>query len=251
MLKTVTITGADDTVTIDHLMRLQEQFPFVEWGILVSQSYQGMLAPRFPSAQWIENIAYLGRIGRVRLSMHVCGQWVRDMLMGASTMPYNYMHGFERVQLNFHAENTRCHLDGLSACIRYYGDYAPNATRQFIFQLDGEGGNKHFFDLHQYWDGGETLDAVPLFDVSGGKGILPAIWPDAVHRVRGELMFHGYAGGLGPLNLADQLPKIAEAAGDADYWIDMETHVRSDDDKTFDVDKVRAALEICAPWVNK
>lgn len=251
MLRSVTLTGADDTVSVDNLLRLQEKYPFVEWGILVSQSYQGLLAPRFPSYPWVDNVRYLAVLGRLNLSLHVCGRWVRDMLMGGSTLPYNYVDGFNRIQLNFHHENAPCRIDGLSACVRYYGDYAPHARRQFIFQLDSTNGNKHFFDLHQYWEGGEALNAVPLFDVSGGKGALPPFWPSAVHRADGKLMYHGYAGGLGPHNLEEQLPKIAEAAKDADYWIDMETHVRSLDDKTFDVDKAEAALEICAKWVSK
>jgi len=251
MLTRVTITGADDTVSVDQLLDLQEKHPFVEWGILISQSHQSQLAPRFPSAQWLEEVRYLGLTGKLKLSLHVCGRWTRDMLTGGSTMPYNYVHGFDRIQLNFHAEDAPCRIEGLSACVRYYGDYAPNAKRQFIFQIDGSGGNKHFTDLHQYWEGGEKLDAVPLFDVSGGKGIVPASWPSAAYRSAGKLMCHGYAGGLGPHNLGEQLPKISAAAGDADYWVDMETHVRSSDDKTFDVAKAAAALEICRPWVNR
>lgn len=251
MLTRVTITGADDTVSVAQLLDLQEKHPFVEWGILISQSYQGQLAPRFPSAQWLEAVRYLGLTGRLKLSLHVCGRWVRDMLTGGSTMPYNYVEGFDRIQLNFHAEDNPCRIEGLSACVRYYGDYAPSAKRQFIFQIDGSGGNKHFTDLHQYWEGGEKLDAVPLFDVSGGKGITPNQWPKASFSSNGLMLAHGYAGGLGPHNLKAQLPEIEYAAQGVPHWIDMETHVRSADDKTFDVAKAEAALEICAPWVNR
>ncbi|MHB1675039.1 MAG: hypothetical protein ACYCSP_12405 [Acidobacteriaceae bacterium] len=35
-LETVTITGADDSTDIVELAELSEEFPFVEWGILIS-----------------------------------------------------------------------------------------------------------------------------------------------------------------------------------------------------------------------
>jgi hypothetical protein len=34
-----------------------------------------------------------------------------------------------------------------------------------------------------------------------------------------------------------------------DFWIDMESGVRTDD--WFDIDKVRRVLEICEPIINK
>ncbi len=52
----------------------------------------------------------------------------------------------------------------------------------------------------------------------------------------------GYAGGLKPSNIAQQLPLIAAAAGDGPYWIDMESGVRDADDR-FDLGKCRAVCE--------
>ena len=57
---------------------------------------------------------------------------------------------------------------------------------------------------------------------------------------------YGYAGGLGPDNLRTEIPKIAEASGRHDFWIDMEGKVRDDSDR-LDLSKVRRVLEICAP----
>jgi hypothetical protein len=36
-LKTVTITGADDAVDPEELLQIQQRYPFVEWGILLSR----------------------------------------------------------------------------------------------------------------------------------------------------------------------------------------------------------------------
>lgn len=53
----------------------------------------------------------------------------------------------------------------------------------------------------------------------------------------------GYAGGLSPDNIAEQLDLIDAAAGDVDYWVDAETHVRTEE--VFDVEKCYRFLEVC------
>jgi len=63
-------------------------------------------------------------------------------------------------------------------------------------------------------------------------------------------LYHGYAGGLGPENLAEQLPLIGQAAGDCRIWVDMESRVRSDNDRQFDLAKVRKCLEIAKPFIR-
>lgn len=68
-----------------------------------------------------------------------------------------------------------------------------------------------------------------LQDRSGGRGALETEWfaPDELCRKAGAAI--GYAGGLSPSNIAEQLPRIAEAAGGMAFWIDCESGVRTDD----------------------
>jgi hypothetical protein len=47
----VTITGADDIVDHDDMLKLCEEFPFLEWGILVSFDRAG--TARYPSVPWL------------------------------------------------------------------------------------------------------------------------------------------------------------------------------------------------------
>jgi len=149
------------------------------------------------------------------------------------------------MQLNFHAENTQCIAPKFFAALRTLN------PRQFIFQIDGANGNQHLESLYAENDDG-SVDAVPLFDISGGAGILPAQWPKPQYMSTDtDHCYHGYAGGLGPDNLETQLPLIAEAAGNTRIWIDMETRVRSSDDRQFDLQKVRRCLEICAPFITQ
>jgi len=90
------------------------------------------------------------------------------------------------------------------------------------------------------------VETAILFDLPGGAGILPAEWP----APRASLPC-GYAGGLDPENVEDQLQRIASVC-DRPFWIDMERRVRSNDDSILDIAKVRQVLATCAPhvWVK-
>jgi hypothetical protein len=240
-LDRVTITGADDRTSTKALVELTEEYPFVEWGILVSKSSEGN--PRFPTRDWIEQfVIEMDRLDRARrrnawLSMHVCGFWVRRLLQGIDTEElyrFRSFPRFQRYQLNFHAEVHRMDWPAFEALAdRYF------LHRQIIFQMDGT--NEALFVRASQ----SKANVVPLFDRSGGAGVTPQRWPAPFT----PNVYQGYAGGLGPGNLPTELPRIAESAGDARIWIDMERNVRSEDDMDLDLDKVRAVLEYCAPYV--
>lgn len=243
-LDRVTITGADNSIPAHDLVQLSMEYPFVEWGILVSKSNEG--APRFPSGDWISHLLSKCEGEQVKLSLHVCGRWVRSLLVGNNEIPpFMLSHQFQRVQLNFHAERVGCEPRRLHAAL------LALKPRQFIFQIDGAYGNAH---LEALYGENETsyVDAVPLFDISGGAGVLPGDWPKPQYMETPEQhVYHGYAGGLSPDNLADQLPRIGEAAGDCRIWIDVETHVRSPNDVVFDLHKVERFLQIAKPFVGR
>jgi hypothetical protein len=240
-LDRVTITGADDSTKPEALFNLSEEFPFVEWGILFSKSNQG--EPRYPSTKWIHE--FLEKMDkwidsgkpRLKLSAHLCGRWVRDVVLdGKFTFyeesPENCWPYFQRIQLNFHAHKH-------PPCSGFLPAIQKHDRREFIFQLDGVN------DV--VWKGARDkgISAVPLFDRSGGAGVVPNAWPRAYPGA-----YNGYAGGLGPDTLEEELKKIAVAAGTERIWIDMETRVRSNNDRTFDIAKVRSCLEISKPFVT-
>lgn len=242
-LDRVTITGADHSVEPHQLLELSREFPFVEWGILVSRSNTAAkgqaAAPRWPSFDWIESLRRCARKpDRMDLALHVCGHWVRQLLLGENEIPREILEGFERVQLNFHGEslpsNRRLFPDAL----------LPFGERQIIFQLDGAMGLAR---LKEIWEADPAGDfnAVGLHDVSHGAGVSPKSWPAPVS----EHVYQGYAGGLGPENFLAEIVRIADAAKDARVWVDMETRVRSSGDRIFDLSKVRAVLEAARPFV--
>lgn len=224
-LKLVTITGADDSIEPENLLELQEQYPFAEWGILLSAKQMGN--KRFPSLEWLVKLDKIK--DKLNLSGHICGKWVRDLLQGRPSIKNEHpfiWNMFPRFQLNFHAEFHQYSDDFLN--------FAQSSKKSFIIQMDNVN-NIIFHDLCYC-----MKDVEPLFDLSHGAGILPEKWPKPIAKVN----LNRYAGGLCPSNLEEQIPKIAEAALHVPFSIDMETKVRSDDDKIFDLNKVRECLSI-------
>jgi phosphoribosylanthranilate isomerase len=230
----VTITGADDSVDVNELVALSKRFPFVEWGILLSKSAEG--SKRFPSRKWMQRLHDVVQNEQLLLSGHICGRWVREICNGTWTILYDCKEiedMFARFQLNFHAEvhklNQKDFIAGFDDQRLYF--------RQFIFQLDDV--NNDILDVAKEAE----IDAVPLFDTSGGIGQLPEEWPQARQG------YCGYAGGLSPDNLTIQMEAIEKVAGEGPIWIDVETRVRSDDDQILDLDKVTKFLETAEPWI--
>lgn len=240
-LDRVTITGADESVSPLALFELAEEFPFVEWGILVSAKYSpnDLGVPRFPGKKWLRRFQDLAGANRwIKASLHFCGSWVREMVSGQANgkHPFFFLDPtFQRIQLNFHGEALPC--DRAS----FHKSLAAFDGLQVIFQIDGNLGLT-------LWSGslGQSINSAPLFDMSHGAGVLPEGWPPPLSADT----YHGYAGGLGPDNLAEQIPLIGKAAGDTRLWIDMESNVRSDGDRQFDLAKVRRCLEIAQPFVK-
>jgi phosphoribosylanthranilate isomerase len=140
---------------------------------------------------------------------------------------------FERIQLNFHAITHTIDASGFVAVLQ------RRRETQFIFQLDGV--NHSILAVAE----NSGINAVPLFDLSGGIGVLPREWP----RASGK--YFGYAGGLSPENLAQQIDRIGKVCGEVPIWIDVETRVRSEEDRLFDLRKVEAFLKIAEPFVCK
>jgi hypothetical protein len=223
MLKRVTFTGPDDHTSIDEMLAISKEHPHVEWGILFP-SKGGR--SRFPSDAWVGKLIDASLRANVQLSGHLCEPWVAKILAGEMHMMA--FSGFSRFQLNTH---------GVPMATQPHW-YAPLVRMgyEIILQLDGLMSEKLRADL-----GGRHSDVFSgLHDLSHGAGVLPTDWPRTLDI---DLKWVGFAGGLGPHNLAEQLPLIEQASGGADYWIDMETHVRTDG--LFDLQKVRECLRIC------
>ncbi|KKL70525.1 hypothetical protein LCGC14_2104030 [marine sediment metagenome] len=245
-LKQVTVTGADDSVNYYDLCNISKRFPYVEWGILLSKNSEGY--PRFPTLNWLEGFI-AEKSPDVHLSGHLCGTWVRDIVDGGTAFinarRNDIRKGFERYQLNFHA--TQHLLSDAAKFIESLVFLTGVHNQQVIFQMD-DTNNRIYHRARSQYGKQRGVDAVALYDVSGGAGVLPEDWPEPM----GD--YCGYAGGLSPDNLKEQLGKIEQRITNKDgslckIWIDAETHLRSPDNQQFDLDKVVQFLEIAKPYV--
>lgn len=223
-LRCVSITGADDGVTIADLSRMAGQYPFVEWAILFMPEMAGQA--RAPSPGWIRNFVatYRGR----HMAMHLCGSALTGFAAGKPEI-VDMMRGFRRIQLNleFGDVEGRYDMDALLAQVSAHPQF------EFIFQYTDK---RH--DLLPRLAG--IKSHALLFDASAGRGVAPDCWPAPID---GHAC--GYAGGINPGNVAAHLDKIA-AAGVQETWIDMESGVRTDDH--FDLRKVEDVLRQCASF---
>lgn len=230
MLERVTITGADDTTDIIDLIALSEEYPFVEWGILVSRSSEGRT--RFPSRAWIDKL--IKQIDGDQLSMHICGAWVEELLVGEliwEELPSCYAVA-ERIQINTHGHRYVSSLGMIAALSELY-------PKEFIFQWDKV--NDHLAYAAQAWD----IKVSALYDTSAGAGKLPSTWLPPTKNMK-----CGYAGGLGADNVTAQLEKIA-AVCKQPFWIDMENNVRWSDNSRLDMIAVRSVLEQSKHFVKR
>jgi N-(5'phosphoribosyl)anthranilate (PRA) isomerase len=222
-LTIVTLTGADDTTDVGELVALSKEYPWVEWGILVSQKQEGH--GRFPSRSWIDRFTAAAREHRLRVATHLCGKWVRQLLVGEiawGDLPSCFGVS-QRIQINTHAEPHVSTLRMMAHLLTL-----QSVGRKVIFQWDGV--NDHLAAAARAYG----VECGILFDKSGGAGELPDSWP-AAHPT----LPCGYAGGLGPDNVVAQIQRI-EAVCSQPYWIDMEGRLRTND--RFNLRAARAVL---------
>lgn len=232
-LTRVTITGADDQVAPAALIELSRSYPFVEWALLGSKTRRG--TPRFPSDHWMDGWmeARLDEPVDFRWAVHLCGELARRALSGCQRIR-GWLHTLARPAYS----TPRVQLNGFSNYripLLAIAEQMPGW--EFILQTA---------DLQSEFRGLELAkihpNVVNLLDASGGRGEV-AIWAE---RPEKRL---GYAGGIGPDNVVEQLEHLLSFKTEQDFWIDMESGVRTDD--RFDLDKVRRVLDLAAPFVSK
>ena len=272
MLKTVTVTGADDSVKPVDLAAVAAEYPFVEFGILFRGSKNRVRVregdppepnrPRFPSFDWmVELLCEVEPKARLNLSCHLCGQAARDFLEGVylgGPKARDFQEGvylggpqpinthFRRCQVNTHGVPHDFDVRRLRETVR---QMTMNG-QQAVFQYDRVNTDamlscvgRHVHDEYESLD----LNIAALYDLSHGAGVLPEEWD---HPLAGTTIPCGFAGGLSPDNVAGQIEKILPVVGETPFWIDAETHLRSDGDRQFDLAKVRRFLEAAKPYVK-
>lgn len=212
--KFITFTGADDLTRISDMQDLAADHA-VEFAILFSATRDG--DARYPTGNWINEVRESG----LNLAAHICGSWARQIVeTGRSDMDH-LMGGFARAQIN----------TGPGA--------DPEIIRQWADRMSAETGRLVEPILQCRGVFPDDTRVSWLFDCSGGAGVSPDAWPAPPTN---PLVSYGYAGGIGPENVADVLMGLE---GDHESWIDMESRIRNEDDE-FDLGMCRKVCEIVA-----
>jgi hypothetical protein len=220
------LTGVDETTPLVELAVVSDMYPYAEWGFLYSPKLQGTPG-RYPSVARIQR-AMKELPLYVRVALHVCDTGVARLLQDdyiVSTLIEQVGARGGRVQLNFDAARDEIPSDRLRQVLLERPDIAfitrrTDGSASVIEVLAGVA--NHAF----------LIDSSPT---RGGSAQTWAAAPDSG--------LCGYAGGLGPDNLALQLPRIYEAAGKAEFWIALDNRLRDHHDR-FSMSLARKCLEI-------
>lgn len=229
-LKHITFTGIDARTDIKALQEIQKQFPIAEFGVLTSYHWYEN-GNRYLDPQIINTLRGAG----LHLALHVCGSAAHDAAMGMWNKIRNHtldcLWLFGRVQINV-ANRTDNPLR-LASTYNYKTELIvqqrPNNTSLYE--------NSRWIGSDE--DGGVSM----LLDESGGMGIDT---PIVIYPSYGKI---GYAGGINHDNVATKLEYLLRHVRNGDFWIDMESGVRTND--WFDLDKVYTVLEICQSIIDK
>ena len=234
-LRHITFTGVDARTDLQELQDIQQKYPISEFGVLTSYHWYEN-GNRYLNPQFFPNLCG----SKLNLALHICGSMASDAANGLwecvnqHTLSMLEMQLFQRVQLN--VANRLDTPERLASL--------PTLKTEVIIQQRSD--NTEFFE-RSLWgdeDGSPRLVSM-LIDDSGGLGI------DSPISIYSSVYNHkiGYAGGINPDNVADKLTYLFENVHDGEFWIDMESGVRTDD--WFDLGKVRQVLEICQPIIAK
>lgn len=222
----VSFAGVDCRTNIDRLVKIHENAPskdFVEYGLLLSKHWYEN-GNRYFDPEKLDVFEDAG----LNLCGHLCGGIAREAVVG-NWEPFKELVGehiylFKRLQLNISEyKNNPGQLEIVP----------PDPVKEVIIQQKAAYDCKLFYEWHLRHPGNTSLSV--LMDGSGGMGIDKDIIP--LYGVRKV----GYAGGINPGNVASKTSILLWDDRVLDFWIDMESGVRTDD--WFDLGKVEAVIE--------
>lgn len=210
ILTHITATGIDGATDPRDLLLLQRKYPLAEFGFLLSGNPQE--SPRFPGAAILHRFEGLG----LRLSLHLCGHLAREAargdFSGAIHACAGHFHLFQRVQLNITGYGDKPAVEDLHV------DVPDDIGEVIIQQKDAD-------NARPFKRAAAVTDRLAvLLDASGGRGRGGAVRPI------GEAYHTGFAGGLGPDNVAATVALLKGMPGVGRFWVDAESRLRGVND---------------------
>lgn len=188
----ITFTGVDKFTDLDKVLYLSKKYQ-IEWGVLIGGN---PTKNRYPELDIINTVSKFAEKHNLNCALHLCGVFAQTAKNKIIPAEIN-IDGYKRFQINA----IEYDLDSL-------GEVAEFFNKDIIFQHRK---GKFPDNLHQ--------NVYALHDESGGKGLIPSNRPELSDKLV------GYAGGIG----LDNVTEILQTIPDGNFWIDMETKLRTDD----------------------
>jgi len=247
-LSYITCSDPRNDVPTDALIDLMEIDERVELGIQCDEYSMKKGTPRH---EWFEELLKKTdeKFVEPNLALHINGAWCTDFCNGkippeirgwlAAYNNTTFIQPIRRVQLNIGFNLNEISPEGVADAIVFGGG------REFIFPLNDD--TEPF--IRKLYE--KTFRFSLLFDASYGAGMSPKKWERPIFYN----IPHGYAGGLSPENVAENLAKISKAAGgwvkDDLIWIDAEGQLMKPNSRHFDVDRASAYINAALEFVKK
>jgi len=222
-LRYITLSDPRDHNTFDELFDLWAIDPRVEIAV---QMHNGNVDPDTERYNWIKRLvdSVYGCEHKYNLAIHVNNNWCDDICNGKiptalkpffdASSYYTYRPLVQRIQLNMPPQTpANFNPQKLKNVIDAYND------KEFIIQYKSATINA----VEQLHKTGAKFSL--LFDESGGNSKSPESWQAPVYPNEHPM---GYAGGLNPENITENLDKIAKVAGDNKIWTDVEGGITID-----------------------
>jgi hypothetical protein len=201
----IAFTGVDSVENIAAMQALSRHFP-IEWGLLIDDAKDDLLfAGPDVRARLLEALD-------LHYAAHVCGEQA-GLIANSPARATIDLAGFRRLQVNHGLSGSTAWQ--IENCVRFGRSQRIRTMLQTLGAFPD--------DARLDW----------LYDISFGTGKTPESWPE----IAAAGPFCGFSGGIGAHNAAGVVQAIAAPPG-SQYWIDMESGVRTDG--RFDLAKCEA-----------
>lgn len=235
ILDRVTLTGADCVHDVPAMAALANDYPQVEFALLLTTSQTRQGTPRYPKFYDLITLYNKLYARGVTVAVHACGAVAADILdcSRLGNFMLSQFNTSSRIQLNLSSAKN------LAKKLTIFHEMHPRV--RLILQHNSETESElakladcNWFDI--------------LRDASGGRGIHEP-WQRPGFNPRS---LYGYAGGIGVDNIAECLASLTSMLPkDEHTWIDMESSLRETRSGYMDrMDFVKCVriLEACQNW---
>lgn len=241
-LRYITCSDPREHLAVADVIRLLKMSPLVEIGIQASSSTMSQLKPR---KLWFDVLMFhvVNNSRPLNIALHINYDWCDDLCSGK--IPYeldgwlkmqrrgNGGPAIRRWQLNIGDRTKKFDSGAIARLIRSHPE------QEFILPYNEM--VKDRVDLLYKTGAKFSL----LYDASYGYGKSPERWNAPVYNTHPM----GYAGGLSPENVSENLDKISENLPSNYYtWIDAEGRLMKPGTRQFDIERARQYVQNALAW---